>query len=92
MHFEILQTSLIKGPNNQTKSKLPGGPFNLLTPDLSSYQQQLWLSAKLITKVATEQETFTKMCSVTLKVSGIRDEHTSKVIGDRVHNRTRIVR
>jgi len=87
-----MQASTLKGPNNQTKSKLPGGPFNLITPDLSSYQQQLWLSAKLITKVATEQETFTKMCSVTLKVSGIRDEHTSKVIGDRVHNRTRVVR
>ena len=90
-----MQASTLKGPSvgNKTKNNLlPGGPFNLLTPDLTSYQQQLWLSAKLITKVATEQETFTKMCSVTLHVRGVKDQHTSKVIGDRVHNRTRIIR
>ena len=46
---------LFQGLDNKTKTTLPGGPFNLLTPDLTSYQQQLWLSAKLITKVATEQ-------------------------------------
>ena len=71
---------------------LPGGPFNLLTPDLTSYQQQLWLSAQLVTKVATEQETFTKVCSVLLHVKGVSDENTVTTVGDRVHNRTRTIK
>ena len=71
---------------------LPGGPFNLLTPDLTSYQQQLWLSAQLITKVATEQETFTKVCFVSLHVKGISGQNTVSIIGDRIHNRTRTIR
>ena len=90
MRFNM-QATQIKGTQNKT-AKLPGGPFNLLTPDLTSYQQQLWLSAQLVTKVATEQETFTKVCYVTLHVKGINDKYSSEVIGDRVHNRTRVVR
>ena len=75
-----------------TTAVLPGGPFNLLTPDLTSYQQQLWLSAQLITKVATEQETFTKVCFVSLHVKGISGQNTVSIIGDRIHNRTRTIR
>lgn len=90
----VMEASKLKGPyGNETSSKkLPGGPFNLLTPDLTSYQQQLWLSAQLVTKVATEQETFTKVCSVTIHVKGVSDPTTSKIIGDRLHNRTRTIR
>lgn len=90
MRFQV-EASKVKGPGNKT-SLLPGGPFNLLTPDLTSYQQQLWLSAQLVTKVATEQETFTKVCHVTLNVKGVQDQSTTYVLGDRVHNRTRVVR
>ena len=89
----VMEGSKIKSPSkNKSANLVPGGPFNLLTPDLTSYQQQLWLSAQLVTKVATEQETFSKVCSVSLHVRGVGDKHTTKVIGDRVHNRTRVVR
>lgn len=88
----VTEASKVKGPEKTNSGLLPGGPFNILTPDLTSYQQQLWLSAQLVTNVATEQETFSKVCSVTIHVKGVSDAQTTKVIGDRVHNRTRTVR
>ena len=88
-----MEASKIKVPGNKTAaSAVPRGPFNLVTPDLTSYQQQLWLSAQLVTKVATEQETFTKVCSVLLHVKGISDKDKVTVVGDRIHNRTRTIR
>ena len=94
--FEHCQPNLGLFNNNFTLLHiflaLPGGPFNLLTPDLTSYQQQLWLSAQLVTKVATEQETFTKVCSVLLHVKGVSDKNTVTTVGDRVHNRTRTIK
>ena len=87
----VMPATKIRNQNN-TKPTLPGGPFHLLTPDLTSYQQQLWLSAQLVTKVATEQETFTKVCYATLHVKGVVDKEFANVLGDRVHNRTRVVK
>lgn len=73
-------------------SLLPGGPFLIVTPGLSSYRRQLWISAKLVTHVEQGQETFTKPVAVWLRVEGILDSGGHKVlVGGQGHNRTRTI-
>ena len=73
-------------------SLLPGGPFLILTPGLSSYRRQLWISAQPVTHVEQGQETFTKPVAVWLRVEGILDSGGHKVlVGGQGHNRTRTI-
>ena len=73
-------------------SLLPGGPFLILTPSLSSYRRQLWISAKPVTHVEQGQETFTKTVAVWLRVEGVIDSGGHKVlVGGQGHNRTRSI-
>ena len=73
-------------------SLLPGGPFLILTPGLSSYRRQLWISAQPVTHIEQGQETFTKPVAVWLRVEGILDSGGHKVlVGGQGHNRTRTI-
>ena len=70
--------------------KIPGGPFVVLTPKLSTYRQQMWVSAKLIIKEKGEVS-FTKQCVVRLRVEGIAQGGRKVLVGGMEHNRTRSV-
>ena len=60
----------------------------IVTPKLSTYRQQLWISAQLMTQ-QNDQETFSHKCTVSLHVEGLIDKTTKKVVGGSSHNRTR---
>ena len=73
-------------------SLLPGGPFLILTPTLSSYRRQLWISAKPVTHIEKGQESFKKPVAVWLRVEGVLDRGGHKVlVGGLGHNRTRAI-
>ena len=73
-------------------SLLPGGPFLILTPLLSSYRRQLWITVQPVTHVEQGQETFTKPVAVWLRVEGVIDSGGHKVlVGGQGHNRTRTI-
>ena len=80
----------LKSHNNKTN--IPSGPFTIVTPSLSNYRQQLWISAQVITAKEKEQEMFTKKCHVFLQVKGLLDKSKSVLIGGQSHNRTRTIR
>ena len=76
----------------QGASLLPGGPFLILTPSLSAYRRQLWISAQPVTHIEQGQETFTKTVAVWLRVEGVIDSGGHKVlVGGQGHNRTRTI-
>ena len=70
---------------------LPAGPYTILTPKLSSYRKQLWISAQLVTHVEKGQETFSKECAVWLRVEGIVDSGHKVLVGGQGHNRSRSI-
>ena len=73
-------------------SLLPGGPFLILTPSLSSYRRQLWISATPVIHAELGQEAFTKTVAVWLRVEGVIDAGGHKVlVGGQGHNRTRTI-
>ena len=76
----------------QGASLLPGGPFLILTPSLSSYRRQLWISATPVIHAELGQEAFTKTVAVWLRVEGVIDAGGHKVlVGGQGHNRTRSI-
>lgn len=72
------------------KSKMATGPFIIKTPTLSTYSQQLWVTAKII-KESRDVEIVRLKFSVALTIQGITDEQIGVSIlnGDQMHNRTR---
>eukprot|EP00095_Tigriopus_kingsejongensis_P007871 snap_masked-scaffold127_size327531-processed-gene-1.2 protein:Tk07871 transcript:snap_masked-scaffold127_size327531-processed-gene-1.2-mRNA-1 annotation:"hypothetical protein DAPPUDRAFT_312162" len=79
----------LKTHNNLTN--LPQGPFIIVTPQLSPYRQQLWISAALITK-EKGQEAFAKKCNVFIQVEGMRGKDNKVLVGGRGHNRSRTIK
>lgn len=74
------------------QSKLPAGPFLMMTPRLNAYRRQLWISAQLVTKVEKGQERFEKDVAVWLRVEGILDSGHKVLVGGQGHNRTRTIK
>lgn len=63
-----------------------------MTPALSSYRRQLWISAQPVTHVEQGQETFKQTVAVWLRVEGVIDSGGHKVlVGGQGHNRTRTI-
>merc|ERR1712038_643458 len=83
-------TRLLDKSGNGTK-RISSGPFIILTPKLSVYRRQMWISAQLVTHVEKGQESFSKDCSVWLRVQGILDSGHEVLVGGRGHNRTRTI-
>nr|CAG4634689.1 EOG090X03I5 [Alona affinis] len=83
--------SISKVSGHPNGSDMATGPYYLTTPLLTSYHQQLWLIAQIITE-NKDEESFEKKFHASVVMEGIadEDEHTSKlVISDHTHNRTR---
>ena len=51
----------------------------------------MWISAQLVTHVEKGQESFSKECSVWLRVEGIANADHKVLVGGRGHNRTRTI-
>lgn len=83
------KATTLRSHNNQTN--LPQGPFHIVTPKLSAYRQQLWISAALITK-EKGQETFMKTCNVLVEVEGFMSKNTKRLVGGKGHERSRTIR
>nr|CAG4644664.1 EOG090X03I5 [Leptodora kindtii] len=66
------------------------GPYVLNSPSMTTYHQQLWVIAQVITE-NKDEESFEKRFQVSVQVDGVDDdEQPVKVIAaDRAHNRTR---
>ena len=50
----------------------------------------MWISAQLVTK-EKGQESFTKQCSVRLRVEGLLDSNHRVLVGGMEHNRSRVI-
>ncbi|XP_050303960.1 transmembrane protein 181 [Anthonomus grandis grandis] len=94
----ITQTTSIDGisllpklnnSNMVSRKDIATGPFIMKTPKLSTYNQQMWLIAKL--KTENTGETIDKEFDICLTISGLTEEHKpATILTDRDHkNRSR---
>ncbi|GAB6032821.1 hypothetical protein CHUAL_012023 [Chamberlinius hualienensis] len=72
------------------KSQLLTGPLIIQTPTLSTYSQQLWITAKIL-KESNDVETIQMKFYVALTIQGVVDEQNRFPVltGQNLHNRTR---
>nr|CAG4643098.1 EOG090X03I5 [Ilyocryptus agilis] len=76
--------------NRPNATEMATGPYLITTPLLTSYHQQLWLIAQIITE-NKDDESFEKKFHVTIAVEGVSENENAVNIltSDRTHNRTR---
>ncbi|KFV68044.1 Transmembrane protein 181, partial [Dryobates pubescens] len=83
----VIETSVARThSNNSLKLK----PFNLSSPPLSTYNQQLWLTCIL----ELEQDvtvSLKKNVTMTVKVLGVVKDGSTPYVNNQVHNRTRLL-
>nr|CAG4649198.1 EOG090X03I5 [Scapholeberis mucronata]SVE93522.1 EOG090X03I5 [Scapholeberis mucronata] len=84
------QQSVSQIANHPNGSEMATGPYHLITPPLTSYHQQFWLIAQIVTE-NKDEESFEKKFHVTITMDGImEDDQTNTVVSsDHTHNRTR---
>ncbi|XP_019772753.1 transmembrane protein 181 [Dendroctonus ponderosae] len=86
--------SILPKLNNATNFKdIATGPFIMKTPKLSTYNQQLWIIAKMKTQ-NTDGETIDKEFDICVTLSGLTEEHKpAKILTAKNHqNRTHHLR
>lgn len=74
----------------KSNKNLSAGPFEIVTPKLSTYRQQMWISAQITIK-EKEQAIYSTSCTATLTIEGIVDRKTKVLIGHKDISRTRFL-
>ncbi|XP_017776659.1 PREDICTED: transmembrane protein 181 [Nicrophorus vespilloides] len=74
--------------DNKTITNHATGPYTMRSPEMSTYNQQLWLIAKLNTG-NKDDETFDKSFRVNVNIEGLTSEHKPVEILQDTKNRTR---
>uniref|UniRef100_A0A8C4V3N4 Transmembrane protein 181 n=1 Tax=Falco tinnunculus TaxID=100819 RepID=A0A8C4V3N4_FALTI len=64
-------------------------PFNLSSPPLSTYNQQLWLTC--IVELDQHEGSLKKNVTMTVKVLGVVKDGSTPYVNNQVHNRTRLL-
>ncbi|KAI1240885.1 hypothetical protein IHE44_0009333 [Lamprotornis superbus] len=82
----VIETSVARTDlNNSLKLK----PFNLSSPPLSTYNQQLWLTC--VVELDQHDVSLTKNVTMTVKVLGVVKDGSTPYVNNQVHNRTRLL-
>ncbi|NWT42228.1 TM181 protein, partial [Chroicocephalus maculipennis] len=82
----VIETSVARTDlNNSVKLK----PFNLSSPPLSTYNQQLWLTC--IVELDQQDVSLKKNVSMTVKILGVVKDGSTPYVNNQVHNRTRLL-
>nr|CAG4636043.1 EOG090X03I5 [Eubosmina coregoni]SVE69704.1 EOG090X03I5 [Eubosmina coregoni] len=86
----LTKMSQVNANNLNGSDSMATGPYVLRTPLLTSYHQQFWVIAQIVTE-NKDDESFEKKFHVSILMDGItEDEHTSQIItSSHTHNRTR---
>lgn len=88
---EITDRSILANTSLANDTSILGtGPFAMKTPLMTTYSQQLWLIARIVTD-NNDDETYDKSFQISVGVEGITSKHTplSILSEDNVRNRTR---
>ncbi|XP_071051074.1 transmembrane protein 181 [Onthophagus taurus] len=72
-------------------SEMATGPFTMRSPAMTSYNQQMWLIAKLATD-NTDDEIFDKSFQISVTIEGLTQDHKPIPILNNSRNRTRHLR
>lgn len=71
---------------------LTSGPFILKSPPVSTFHQQLWLIAEIVTDNEQGATTFQQKFDVGVKIRGLLEENKSDLVyNGNVHNRSRVL-
>ncbi|NWR85500.1 TM181 protein, partial [Furnarius figulus] len=82
----VIETSVARTDlNNSLKLK----PFNLSSPPLSTYNQQLWLTC--VVELDQHDVSLKKNVTMTVKVLGVVKDGSTPYVNNQVHNRTRLL-
>uniref|UniRef100_A0A8C5TE16 Transmembrane protein 181 n=1 Tax=Malurus cyaneus samueli TaxID=2593467 RepID=A0A8C5TE16_9PASS len=82
----VIETSVARTDlNNSLKLK----PFNLSSPPLSTYNQQLWLTC--VIELDQQDVSLKKNVTMTVKVLGVVKDGSTPYVNNQVHNRTRLL-
>ncbi|XP_005043743.1 PREDICTED: transmembrane protein 181 [Ficedula albicollis] len=82
----VIETSVARTDlNNSLKLK----PFNLSSPPLSTYNQQLWLTC--VVEVDQHDVSLKKNVTMIVKVLGVVKDGSTPYVNNQVHNRTRLL-
>ncbi|OXB57727.1 hypothetical protein ASZ78_014853 [Callipepla squamata] len=82
----VIETSVARTDlNNSVKLK----PFNLSSPPLSTYNQQLWLTC--VVELDQHDVSLKKNVTMTVKVLGVVKDGSTPYVNNQVHNRTRLL-
>uniref|UniRef100_A0A8C3KTN3 Transmembrane protein 181 n=1 Tax=Chrysolophus pictus TaxID=9089 RepID=A0A8C3KTN3_CHRPC len=84
----VIETSVARTDlNNSIKLK----PFNLSSPPLSTYNQQLWLTCVVELDQHDGEISLKKNVTMTVKVLGVVKDGSTPYVNNQVHNRTRLL-
>ncbi|XP_076297596.1 transmembrane protein 181-like isoform X2 [Lasioglossum baleicum] len=67
-------TSISEQKIHLNSSKMATGPFIVTTPPLSTYSQQLWVIAKLLTSI-NDDERYDKSFQISISIDGLTEDH-----------------
>uniref|UniRef100_A0A8B9U8D9 Transmembrane protein 181 n=1 Tax=Anas zonorhyncha TaxID=75864 RepID=A0A8B9U8D9_9AVES len=82
----VIETSVARTDlNNSLKLK----PFNLNSPPLSTYNQQLWLTC--VVELDQHDVSLKRNVTMTVKVLGVVKDGSTPYVNNQVHNRTRLL-
>ncbi|KAM9019201.1 transmembrane protein 181 isoform 1-T1 [Guaruba guarouba] len=82
----VIETSVARTDvNNSLKLK----PFNLSSPPLSTYNQQLWLTC--VVELDQPDVSLKKNVTMIVKVLGVVKDGSTPYVNNQVHNRTRLL-
>lgn len=82
-------TSMSEQKAHVNNSEVATGPFIMKTPLLSTYSQQLWVIAKLLTS-NNDDERYDKSFQISISIDGIIDHKLIPILSSETgHNRTR---
>ncbi|XP_054252369.1 transmembrane protein 181 isoform X4 [Indicator indicator] len=84
----VIETSVAR-PNSNNSLKLK--PFNLSSPPLSTYNQQLWLTCILELEQDDVTVSLKKNVTMKVKVLGVVKDGSTPYVNNQVHNRTRLL-
>ncbi|NWI84722.1 TM181 protein, partial [Pitta sordida] len=82
----VIETSVARTDlNNSLKLK----PFNLSSPPLSTYNQQLWLTC--VVELDQHDVSLKKNVTMRVRVHGVVKDASTRYVNNQVHNRTRLL-
>ncbi|RMC12889.1 hypothetical protein DUI87_10414 [Hirundo rustica rustica] len=82
----VIETSVARTDLN---SSLKLKPFNLSSPPLSTYNQQLWLTC--VVELDQHDVSLKKNVTMTVRVLGVVKDGSTPYVNNQVHNRTRLL-